>query len=152
MLIGGAQGRQEMALQMARNIASAGQATALYVCFEHEEEYLIQRLIAMESALHHLPAKTGAVKIQDVKKEVMQSYAAAVEAGQRAKLGTNPRLRPSLERIAMGSNPYHAPPPGPPSTTHPGAQHRGLRRSACPSSTTSRRCPSSPSRPTRPRR
>src|SRR6266540_4559943 len=109
MLIGGAQGQGKttMALQMARNMAASGQATALYVCFEHEEEYLIQRLIAMESALHHLPAKSGAVKIQDVKKEVMQSYSAAVEAGQRAKLGTNPRLRPSLERIARyGSNLY----------------------------------------------
>ncbi|MGZ8563134.1 MAG: DnaB-like helicase C-terminal domain-containing protein [Candidatus Limnocylindria bacterium] len=107
MLIGGAQGagKTTMALQMARNMAASGQATALYVCFEHEEEYLIQRLIAMESALSHLPAKSGAVKIQDVKKEVMQSYAAAVEAGQRAKLGMNPRLRPSLERIARyGSN------------------------------------------------
>ena len=107
MLIGGAQGggKTTMALQMARNMAASGQATALYVCFEHEEEYLIQRLIAMESALTNLPAKTGAVKIQDVKKEVMSSYAAAVEAGQRPKLGTNPRLRPSLERIARyGSN------------------------------------------------
>ncbi len=107
MLIGGAQGagKTTMALQMARNMAASGQATALYVCFEHEEEYLIQRLIAMESALAHLPAKTGAVKIQDVKKEVLSSYAAAVEAGQRAKLGTNPRLRPSLERIARyGTN------------------------------------------------
>ena len=109
MLIGGAQGagKTTMALQMARNMAASGQATALYVCFEHEEEYLIQRLISMESALGQLPKKTGAVKIQDVKKEVMQSYAAAVEAGQRAKLGTNPRLRPSLERIARyGSNLY----------------------------------------------
>lgn len=109
MLIGGAQGagKTTMALQMARNMAASGQATALYVCFEHEEEYLIQRLIAMESALGHLPAKAGAVKIQDVKKEVLSSYATAVETGQRAKLGTNPRLRPSLERIARyGSNLY----------------------------------------------
>jgi len=109
MLIGGAQGQGKttMALQMARNMAASGQATALYVCFEHEEEYLMQRLIALESALGNLPSKTGAVKIQDVKKEVMQSYAAAAEAGQRAKLGTNPRLRPSLERIARyGSNLY----------------------------------------------
>jgi len=107
MLIGGAQGagKTTMALQMARNMAASGQATALYVCFEHEEEYLIQRLIALESALGNLPSKSGAVKIQDVKKEVLSSYASAAEAGQRAKLGTNPRLRPSLERIARyGSN------------------------------------------------
>jgi len=107
MLIGGAQGagKTTMALQMARNMAASGQATVLYVCFEHEEEYLIQRLIAMESALTHLPQKSGAVKIQDVKKEVLGSYTAAAETGTRAKLGTNPRLRPSLERIARyGSN------------------------------------------------
>jgi replicative DNA helicase len=109
MLIGGSQGsgKTTMGLQMARNMAASGQATALYVCFEHEEEYLIQRLIAMESALAHLPAKSGAVKIQDVKKEVLGSYTAAAETGQRAKLGSNPRLRPSLERIARyGSNLY----------------------------------------------
>ncbi len=107
MLIGGAQGagKTTMALQMARNMAASGQATALYDRFEHEEEYLTQRLIAMESALSLLPSKSGAVKIQDVKKEVMSSYAAAVEAGERAKLGKNPRLRPALERIARyGSN------------------------------------------------
>src|SRR4029078_2202488 len=107
MLIGGAQGagKTTMALQMARNMAASGHATALYVSFEHQEEYLIQRLISMESALGQLPKKTGAVKIQDVKKEVMQSYAAAGDAGPHDKLGTNPRLRPSLERIARyGSN------------------------------------------------
>jgi Replicative DNA helicase len=107
MLIGGAQGQGKttMGLQMARNAAASGQATALYVCFEHEEEYLIQRLIAMESALAHLPKKSGAVKIQDVKTEVLGSYTASAEAGTRAKLGSNPRLRPSLERIARyGSN------------------------------------------------
>jgi replicative DNA helicase len=109
MLIGGAQGagKTTMALQMARNMAASGQATALYVCFEHDEEYLIQRLVAMESALSHLPQKSGAVKIQDVKKEVVSSYTASAESGQRAKLGANPRLRPSLERIARyGSNLY----------------------------------------------
>jgi replicative DNA helicase len=109
MLIGGAQGQGKttMALQMARNMAASGQATVLYVCFEHDEEYLIQRIVAMESALSHLPQKSGAVKIQDVKKEVVSSYTASAESGQRAKLGANPRLRPSLERIARyGSNLY----------------------------------------------
>jgi replicative DNA helicase len=107
MLIGGAQGagKTTLALQMARNAAASGQATILYVCFEHEEEYLIQRMIAMESALAHLPQKSGAVKIQDVKKEVVGSYTASAETGTRAKLGSNPRLRPSLERIARyGTN------------------------------------------------
>jgi replicative DNA helicase len=109
LLIGGAQGsgKTTMALQMARNMAAGGQASVLYVCFEHEEEYLIQRLIAMESALAHLPQKTGAVKIQDVKKEVLGSYTASAESGQKAKLGSNPRLRPPLERIARYGSGLH---------------------------------------------
>ena len=42
LLIGGAQGtgKTTMALQMARNVASGGQANVLYVCFEHDEQYL----------------------------------------------------------------------------------------------------------------
>ena len=102
IMIGGGQGvgKTTLALQMARNVAASGQATAVYICFEHEEEYLIQRLIAMESALANLPDKGGGVKIQDVKKEVLGSYAASAEQGTRAKLGANERLRPSLERIA----------------------------------------------------
>jgi replicative DNA helicase len=109
LLIGGAQGsgKTTMALQMARNMAAGGQASVLYVCFEHEEEYLIQRLIAMESALNHLPQKSGAVKIQDVKKEVLGSYTASAESGQKAKLGANPRLRPPLERIARYGSGLH---------------------------------------------
>ncbi len=100
LLIGGAQGtgKTTMALQMARNVASGGQANVLYICFEHEEQYLLNRLIAMESALAHLPHKTGAIKIQDVRKEILGSWAADGQGTQQ--LANNPRLRPSLDRIA----------------------------------------------------
>jgi len=100
LLIGGAQGtgKTTMALQMARNVASGGQANVLYLCFEHEEEYLLNRLVAMESALAHLPHKTGAIKIQDVRKEIMGTWMA--EGGGNPQLASNPRLRPSLDRIA----------------------------------------------------
>jgi replicative DNA helicase len=100
LLIGGAQGtgKTTMALQMARNVASGGQANVLYICFEHEERYLLNRLIAMESALAHLPHKTGAIKIQDVRKEILGSWVAEGAGGPQ--LANNPRLRPSLDRIA----------------------------------------------------
>ena len=82
LLIGGAQGtgKTTMALQMARNVASGGQANVLYICFEHDEQYLLNRLIAMESALAHLPHKTGAIKIQDVRKEILGTWMAEGEA------------------------------------------------------------------------
>ena len=100
LLIGGAQGtgKTTMALQMARNVASGGQANVLYLCFEHDEQYLLNRLIAMESALAHLPHKTGAIKIQDVHKEILGTWMAEGAVGPN--LANNPRLRPSLDRIA----------------------------------------------------
>ncbi len=100
LLLGGAQGtgKTTMALQMARNIASGGLANVLYLCFEHDEEYLLNRLIALESALVHLPQTTGAIRIQDVRREILGSWMAEGEAGQQ--LVSNPRLRPALDRIA----------------------------------------------------
>jgi replicative DNA helicase len=49
-LIGGGQGigKTTMTLQMARNLADSG-ARVLYVCYEHEEQYLLNRLLALES-------------------------------------------------------------------------------------------------------
>lgn len=50
VLIGGAQGvgKTTMALQIARNLAADG-ARVLYVCYEHNERYLLNRLLTMES-------------------------------------------------------------------------------------------------------
>ena len=52
-LVGGAQGlgKSTWALQLARHVAAGGHGRALYVCYEHSEEFLLERLITMESAL-----------------------------------------------------------------------------------------------------
>ena len=107
LLIGGAQGtgKTTMAVQMARNIVLGGQASVLYICFEHDEEYLLNRIIAMESVLAQLPAKTGGVKLQDVRREILGTWLA--QGGESADLSANPRLKPALERIARyGPNLY----------------------------------------------
>lgn len=101
VLIGGAQGtgKTTLALQMARNIAVGGQATVLYLCFEHDEEYLLNRLIAMESALDSMPQASTGLKIQDVRREVLATWVS--QGSQQAPdLTANARLRPALERIA----------------------------------------------------
>jgi replicative DNA helicase len=102
MLIGGAQGtgKTTMSLQIARNIAQSGQANVLYICFEHDEEYLLNRMMAMESALAGTmpPSQNSAVKIQDVRREVLGTWMA--QGGDtNADLRANPRLRPAIERI-----------------------------------------------------
>jgi replicative DNA helicase len=110
MLIGGAQGtgKTTMALQMARNIAASGQAYVLYVNFEHDDADMLNRLIAMESVLPHLPntkASTGAVKITDVRAEVLRSWAGS--SNEQVDLAASPKLRGAIERIARyGNNLY----------------------------------------------
>ena len=85
LLIGGAQGtgKTTMALQMARNIVLGGQASVLYVCFEHDEEYLLNRVIAMESVLPQLPETNGGVKLSDVRKEILGTWLA--QGGEQAR-------------------------------------------------------------------
>jgi len=100
LLIGGAQGtgKTTLSLQVARNIALAGQANVLYICFEHDDEYLLNRLIALESAIDGLPQPTGAIRLNEVRREIL-SASLAQDGGERSELGDNPRLRLPLERI-----------------------------------------------------
>ncbi|HVM30544.1 MAG TPA: DnaB-like helicase C-terminal domain-containing protein [Candidatus Limnocylindrales bacterium] len=100
ILIGGAQGtgKTTLSLQIARNIALGGQANVLYICFEHDDEYLLNRLIALESAIDSLPTPNGAIKLNDVRREILATWMAQ-GAGQAADLAGNPRLRVPLERI-----------------------------------------------------
>ncbi|MEX1344050.1 MAG: DnaB-like helicase C-terminal domain-containing protein, partial [Candidatus Limnocylindrales bacterium] len=107
LLIGGAQGtgKTTMAVQMARNIVMSGLASVLYICFEHDEEYLLNRIIAQESVLPSLPSRSGGVKLTEVRNEILGTWMAT--GGQNADLGANPRLRPALERInRYGPNLY----------------------------------------------
>ncbi len=61
LLVGGAQGlgKTTFALQMARHIAATDRARVLYLCYEHDEEFLLERLLAMESALGGDPDPLG---------------------------------------------------------------------------------------------
>jgi replicative DNA helicase len=108
LLIGGAQGtgKTTFALQMARNIAMGGQAAVLYICFEHDDEYLLNRLISLESVIDQMPQPTSGMRLTDVRKEVLATSLAQGNADM-ADLVTNPLLRGSLERIARyGPNLY----------------------------------------------
>ncbi len=101
LLIGGAQGtgKTTLALQMARNVATGGRANVLYICFEHDEQFLLNRLIAAESVLDGLPDRSHGVKIADVRKEILLA-GMPDGSGSAGQLTTNPRLRPSVDKIA----------------------------------------------------
>jgi replicative DNA helicase len=83
-----------------------GQAAVLYICFEHDDEYLLNRLISLESVIDQMPQPTSGMRLTDVRKEVLATSLAQGNADM-ADLVTNPLLRGSLERIARyGPNLY----------------------------------------------
>ena len=59
-------GKTSLSLQIARNIAASGQAVCLYVCYEHETEHMLQRLISMESIDKGDGSPTDGLRLKDI--------------------------------------------------------------------------------------
>lgn len=101
LLIGGAPGagKTTFALQAARNIASAAQATCLYLCYEHDEEYLIARLVSLEStgATPGLSRERVGVGYSDVRSFLV--HAGDNQGGLWQTFAAHPTLIAALERI-----------------------------------------------------
>jgi replicative DNA helicase len=99
-LLGGAQGvgKSTWALQLARHVAAGGHGRVLYVCYEHPEEFLLERLIAMESALG---GEEGPIGVGDLRN--LLAARAGAGNGERgigdllAELG---QAQPVLQRLA----------------------------------------------------
>jgi len=99
ILVGGAQGvgKTIFCLQMARNIAYHGDAHCLYICYEHDEEYLLNRLLAMETVDFNLPKPEG-LKARDFRRELLEVRAEGA-VGLRELLATIPEGRRALENL-----------------------------------------------------
>jgi replicative DNA helicase len=87
-LLGGAQGvgKSTWALQVARHVAAGGHARVLYVCYEHSEEFLLERLIAMESALGG-EGDTDPITVGDLRNLLAAWAARAGSDGRRRDIG-----------------------------------------------------------------
>ncbi|HJT99812.1 MAG TPA: DnaB-like helicase C-terminal domain-containing protein [Actinomycetes bacterium] len=99
-LVGGAQGvgKSTWALQLARHVAAGGHGRALYVCYEHSEEFLLERLIAMESALAGEEAPVSVGDLRDLLAGNTRNGNHHGGIGELlAELG---HTRPVLERLA----------------------------------------------------
>jgi replicative DNA helicase len=99
-LIGGGQGigKTTMTLQMARNLAAAG-ARVLYVCYEHEEQYLLNRLLAMESRGPVAAEFDEGVRLRDVVNHIDRA-GLRENASLRALVEEVPALAGAAERMA----------------------------------------------------
>jgi replicative DNA helicase len=99
-LLGGAQGigKSTWALQAARHVAATGQGRALYVCYEHSEEFLLERLIAMESALAGEEAPIGVGDLRNLL--AARAGTGGAERGIGDLLGELGQAEPVLRRLA----------------------------------------------------
>src|SRR5437762_6913679 len=59
-------GKTSLMLQIARNIVASNQAVCLFVCYEHETDYLAQRLISMESVGVGDGSPTDGLRLRDI--------------------------------------------------------------------------------------
>jgi replicative DNA helicase len=97
-LVGGAQavGKSTWALQVGRHVAANRHGRVLYVCYEHSEGFLLERLLAMESALagHEDPVGVGDLR------DVLAVRAGDERRGLGELLGELGNVQPVLQRLA----------------------------------------------------
>jgi replicative DNA helicase len=101
-LLGGAQGvgKSTWALQLARHVAAGGHGRVLYVCYEHSEEFLLERLIAMESALAGEEEPIGVGDLRNLLAAVAEAGTGGVDRGIGDLLAELGQAQPVLQRLA----------------------------------------------------
>jgi replicative DNA helicase len=95
-------GKTTLALQMARNMAASGQFACLYVCFEHEPDYMVQRLICMESVGRGDGLPGDGLRLRDIADMVNENAREGANSsplGLRAVLSKDERGVRALERL-----------------------------------------------------
>ncbi|MHB1133920.1 MAG: DnaB-like helicase C-terminal domain-containing protein [Chloroflexota bacterium] len=104
-LVGGGQGigKTAMALQMARNIVTSGPATCLYVCYEHDEATLLERLISQESITPSQDGYQQGLRTRDIESLIIDGYKRR-RAGLIESISADPRGALAMRRVAAYSD------------------------------------------------
>jgi replicative DNA helicase len=95
-------GKTSLTMQIARNIASAHQAVCLYVCYEHDTDYLAQRLISLESIDKGDGLPSDGLRLKDIADLVSSSSKAPRQEGTNDFIGAlsqDARGARALQRI-----------------------------------------------------
>lgn len=96
-------GKTTLALQIARNMAASGQFACLYVCFEHEPDYMVQRLICMESVGKGDGMPGDGLRLRDIAEMVNENALRGTNSpplGLREVLLRDERGARALERLS----------------------------------------------------
>jgi len=94
-------GKTSLAMQIARNIACSHQALCLFVCYEHDTDYMAQRLISMESIERDDGTPSDGLRLRDIADLVSSHQVDAPnDAGFASALAADKRGARALERIS----------------------------------------------------
>jgi replicative DNA helicase len=97
-------GKTSFTMQIARNIAESGQAVCLFACYEHEVDYLAQRLISMESVGTVEAGPGDGLRLRDIA-DLVQALPDGKQdhPGFISAIAQDPRGARALERISRYS-------------------------------------------------
>jgi replicative DNA helicase len=100
-VLAGAQGvgKTTFALQIARNVAASG-APVTYVCYEHDVQQLLERLIVMEANL-------GGARPAPTLADVRDRLGLAGDGGLAERLSDLPGAREAIQRVAGFGDWFH---------------------------------------------
>ncbi len=105
LLLGGAQGvgKTTLCLQIARNIAASGEANVLYACYEHPEEYVLNRLLVQETIDPAAPGAVTGLNLDELQELIVRERERNPAGGLYDILRTHPagaRAMAALDRYA----------------------------------------------------
>jgi replicative DNA helicase len=109
VLLGGAQGvgKTTLCLQMARNIASRGDANILYACYEHPEEYILNRLLVQETIDPSAAGPVNGLTLDDVQELMSSGYRRDPGRGPFEALRAHPAGAGALAALGTYAGRFH---------------------------------------------
>lgn len=109
ILIGGAPGvgKTTLCLQIARNIAQSGDAHVLYACYEHQAEYLLDRLITQETIDPAAPASKDGLTLDDLHQLMAWASNKFPDDPVLQSLARHPATRQAVDRFLTYAGNFH---------------------------------------------
>jgi replicative DNA helicase len=109
LLLGGAQGvgKTTLCLQVARNIAARGEANVLYACYEHPEEYILNRLLVQETIDPTTSGQVTGLSLEDLQNLIVSEHELHPERSPFESLRVHPRAAGAIDALASYSGRFH---------------------------------------------
>jgi len=109
MLLGGAPGagKTTFCLQMARNIASSGQANVLYACYEHPAEYVLDRLLIQETIDPATPGAVSGISLDEFQGLLAEAVRRNPHASPYETLRTHPVVASAAGEMDRYASRFH---------------------------------------------